>query len=382
MSDKLSPSLSADGIWHLIRLTWITRAKAQDFWKDLKVPALADLWGKENWALNADLETTIQAMSLPPLVAAAANKPTGFVNSYNKWRNSSRKWCQDNRADLLTIFRDATLLSLNDQSRFALAKKVEKLPGVPPPSGAVGDASPASVLTPLLACLDPHRRFPVINGRKAVQRLLSKLGLANHTVSEQVKGMLGLIGKNGIADCFMLDVLADSVVAFAKKVPKIPASHKKVENGSSLPDFDTEEREAVQQSKTIHYRNRHNKMTGALKNICKGWELKRGTQPHCCYDVLIENYEGTGRDLLLEVKPDPDRGSIRIAIGQLLDYRRFIPHQAGTDLAMLTISRPEQTYRQLLLDLQISPIWFSNDSCKTLAGEGGVWESWKAALGI
>ena len=33
-------SLSGDGIWHLLRLTWITRAKSDSFWKELKAPAL------------------------------------------------------------------------------------------------------------------------------------------------------------------------------------------------------------------------------------------------------------------------------------------------------------------------------------------------------
>ena len=96
----------------------------------------------------------------------------------------------------------------------------------------------------------------------------------------------------------------------------------------------------------------------------------------------MENYEGTGRNLLLEVKPDPDKGSIRIAIGQLLDYRRFLPHQAGTDLAILTISPPERTYRELLLDLQISPVWFQDEHCKTLDGDGEVWKAWRMALGV
>ena len=211
--------------------------------------------------------------------------------------------------------------------------------------------------------------------------MLTRLDLANRSLPEQVKGLLGLIGKNGITDCFLLDILADDAVAIAKKVAKAPLSKKKLAKGSALPDFDIEERTAIQKSKTVYYRNRHNKMTAELKKICKGWELKRGTNPYCCYDVLVENYEGTGRNLLLEVKPYADKGSIRIAIGQLLDYRRFLPHQAGTDLAILTISPPERTYRELLLDLQISPVWFQDEHCKTLDGDGEVWKAWRMALG-
>jgi hypothetical protein len=98
--------------------------------------------------------------------------------------------------------------------------------------------------------------------------------------------------------------------------------------------------------------------------------LTQGTKPDCRWDVLIEHYERTGRDLLLEVKPDPQRAAIRIAIGQLLDYRRFVPRPATTDIALLTMRPPDKLYRQLLLDVQISVIWFTDEECGTLDGEG------------
>jgi len=79
--------------------------------------------------------------------------------------------------------------------------------------------------------------------------------------------------------------------------------------------------------------------------------------------------------LLIEVKPDPDKGSIRIGIGQLLDYRRFLPHRAGTDLAILTISRPSNDYIFLLQDLQITSLWFAGEDCLVLSGDGKAWKS-------
>jgi len=121
-------------------------------------------------------------------------------------------------------------------------------------------------------------------------------------------------------------------------------------------------------------------MTNALKKLFANHVLIEGAEEHCRYDVVIKQYDGTNRDLLIEVKPDPDKGSIRIAIGQLLDYRRFLPHRAGTDLALLTISRPAQTYVDLMLELQISALWFDAESCQRLSGEGKVWEGLKAAL--
>lgn len=382
ISEQPLTNFSGDDIWNLVRLTWITRS--DDHWDKLKVPALAQIWrlpGK----VTGDLTQTIASMSLPVKVARAAVKPTGFVNFRNEWRNSSRTWCAQNRESLVAVLKEAAGLKRNDQDRVALAAKVDKLPRVPPPAGVGGNAAPFIVLTPLIACLDPHRRFPTINGRDAVRDLLRALGLAERSLPDQVTGMVGLIGKFGIADSFVLDVLADDIIDVVKHLPRKPAavatSTSKSGGGSVLPDLDVAERLATQQSQTIRYRNRHNKMTNGLKLLCDGWRtLKRGPAPDCSYDVLIEKYDATGRDLLVEAKPDPDKGSLRIAIGQLFDYSRFLPRRAGTDCAVLTISRPSKSYCDLLLDLQISPIWFRNENCDSLEGAGKAWEALKDSL--
>ena len=87
-----------------------------------------------------------------------------------------------------------------------------------------------------------------------------------------------------------------------------------------------------------------------------------------------------GRDLLIKAKPDPERGAVRIAIGQLFDYRRALPYRIGTDLAILTILRPHQSYVDLLLDLQISVLWFNSEACSAMEGEGKAWASVQKAL--
>jgi hypothetical protein len=143
-------------------------------------------------------------------------------------------------------------------------------------------------------------------------------------------------------------------------------------SGSPLPRFDDAEVSAAIKARTIAYRRRHNKMTNALKRLWSRFELKRGNHSDCLYDVLVENYNGTGRDLLLELKPDPDKGAVRIAIGQLYDYRRYLPNRSRTDLAVLTIARPAKAYLDLLLNLGISALWFQNDKCESLQGKGLV----------
>jgi len=143
-------------------------------------------------------------------------------------------------------------------------------------------------------------------------------------------------------------------------------------SGTSLPQFDESEIKAAMKARTVSYRHRHNKMTNALTRLWARYKLMRGNNSDCLYDVLVENYDGKGRDLLVELKPDPDKGALRIAVGQLYDYRRYLSHRATTDLAVLTISRPSPAYLDLLRELKISALWFGNDNCKSLKGEGKV----------
>src|SRR5260370_25316276 len=126
-------------------------------------------------------------------------------------------------------------------------------------------------------------------------------------------------------------------------------------------EYDESERLAVQESRTVLYRNRHRKITNALCGRFVGLHPTQGRRSKNEYDVLLRNYDRAGRDLLIEVKPDPDRGSLRIAIGQLYDYRRFLKNVAATDLAVLTIGKPNPSYLNLLLSLGITSLWFEDE---------------------
>jgi hypothetical protein len=88
------------------------------------------------------------------------------------------------------------------------------------------------------------------------------------------------------------------------------------------------------------------------------------------FDAIIKDYDGS-RDLLIEAKPDADKGSIRIAIGQLFDYARHRSRQPATDLVVLTIPSPAPDYIDLLNDLGITAIWIGDESCERIAGGQG-----------
>lgn len=75
--------LSGDGVWQLMRLTWITHSTsgvASDHWKTLKIPALAKLFSRPEKP-HSQLGPAVRAMDLPPAVESAAIKKAGCRRS-------------------------------------------------------------------------------------------------------------------------------------------------------------------------------------------------------------------------------------------------------------------------------------------------------------
>jgi hypothetical protein len=372
--------LSSDDLWYLFRLTWGTPRKKKDHWRKLKAPALAHLFGKQ-YQEHSDLRSTIMAMQLPDAVTAAAVRSTAVVHFYSaRWNSSRDPWCVSNAGALRQIIQDARNLGQNVQDRFALAAKIELLPPVPLPNGGRGQHA-ADLVTPLVACLDSDKLFPIINGRTTVQRLLRSMHVVDHGLESQVNHVTGLIGHYGISDAHMIDVCADEIVDAIKKGEIETQPESKGPKPVPIPYYDEDERLSTKESGTIVSQQRHNRITNALRLLFANPEPEQGNDPNCRYDALLKNYDQIGRDLLIEVKPDPDKGSLRIAIGQLFDYRRFLPHRPATDLAVLTIGPPDQSYKDLLADLQITCLWFDQD-CTKLDGEGKAWKALAARLGL
>ena len=151
-------------------------------------------------------------MNLPSAVAQSAKRDTGMVNFRGTWRNSSRKWCQHNLDDLRNIISAASQLPANDQARFDLAAQVDVLRPVASPNHR-SEVAAGILLTPLIACLDPKSRFPILNGREAVNSLLRKLRLDHGSLADRAEGLIGIIAQK---DAFALDVMSEDVI---KRVP-------------------------------------------------------------------------------------------------------------------------------------------------------------------
>jgi hypothetical protein len=107
-------------------------------------------------------------------------------------------------------------------------------------------------------------------------------------------------------------------------------------------------------------RRLHNAMTNALKGCCERsrLELEEGSDRACLFDAVIRGYAGTERHLLVEVKTDDSPQMCRMAVGQLLDYRRHQHDRAKIDLAVLFPRRPSATAVAFLRDVGISALWF------------------------
>lgn len=381
VNSRSPDTLSGEDIWSLITLTWITVGRKQvsaTHWKRLKIPALENLFHKKATA-NSDLSATIDSMNLPSAVAQLAKRDTGMVNFRGTWRNSSRKWCQQNRDDLRTIISAGLELPASNETRIKLADRIDRLPPVKSPNHKT-EVAAGVLLTPLIACLDPKSRFPILNGRQAVNSLLRKLRLDHSNLADRAEGLIGIIAQK---DAFALDVMSEDVI---KRVPLLKRLRKRTTpqriQESPLRNYDEEERRAVLASKTATYRNRHNTMTAALNRIFSSFNPATETSPAGRCDAIIKDYDGS-RDLLIEAKPDADKGSIRIAIGQLFDYARHRTRQPATDLVLLTIARPTSDYIDLLNDLDITAIWFGDETCKKIAGgQGKVWAAIADAIEV
>ncbi|MGG7571196.1 hypothetical protein [Streptomyces sirii] len=77
------------------------------------------------------------------------------------------------------------------------------------------------------------------------------------------------------------------------------------------------------------------------------------------YTDLFDHTDG----VLIEAKGSVTREAIRMAVGQLLDYRRHIDPRPA--LAVLVPSRPRQDLLDLCTDVKITVIWPDGDAYAT-----------------
>jgi len=357
---------TADKLRALCSLTWIT--KGGNNTRRVTLPALCTLTGKQlNDSNFANLSANLVKAKVAPATINAAKTQTGFVNFYNAYRNSCLDWFTPQTKNIYDLFNQAYALS-SDEDAKAIYAEIANLNGV---GGGRGDLPAENLLTPVIACFDPRKRCPVINGREEVRRKLEANGVEKSGLSDQFWAFVKLIHHGGITDAFMLDIASVeqlTMIANSAQTRKINVNLPAKER--QLPQKDENEVEVLKRASQYSYIKLHNSMTNRLRSCCEssGRVVREGSEKSRRFDALVENYDDEGRDLLIEAKSSTDTAFCRMAVGQLLDYRRQLRGSATTDLAVLFSDPPGKHVRDFLGHIGIKALWFVADKVVDASG--------------
>jgi hypothetical protein len=140
-------------------------------------------------------------------------------------------------------------------------------------------------------------------------------------------------------------------------------SPKSVPSGKPLAERHDDDVEQLRSTDLVLMRKRHNRMTNALRTICerRGLVVQEGSEQTFLFDALVRAYGGTERHLLIEVKTETRPAFCRMAVGQLLDYRRHLPDAAAIDLAVLLPEKPPKEAVDFFGYVGVGILWFSGD---------------------
>lgn len=359
---------TADKLRALCSLTWITRG--EDNTQKVTFPALCTLTGKQLDACKfSNLSGTLAKAHIPPAIVNASKNPTGFVNFRNPYRNSCLDWFGHRTREIYDLFERAYVLKSDEDGRSIYAE-IAKLDRVGYRKGS-GGLHPENLLTPVIACLDPRIRCPIINGRKEVKDKFKAIGVKRSSLPEQFWALVNLIHYAGIEDAFMLDIITPEELAGVSPSTQSNKSYIKLSvKERQLEEKDENEVAVLRKASLSSYIIVHNSMTNRLQSCCKssGRQVHDWSSKDCCFDALIKNYDGDGRDLLIEAKSSTDVAFCRMAVGQLFDYRRLLPGSATTDLAVLFPDRPGKHVRDFLGHIGIKALWFTGDKIVDASG--------------
>ena len=353
-------------IYGLAGLAWITNRRDGEVSVTYKVKKLGDALNEDFSSKSLDdvaneVSQKIGNQSVRKLVL----NDTGFTNFYNAYRNSVEGWVKNNYSDLLQMCQDAMRAKSIDE-RITLMKKIEKLPKIAKPKDKPS-MPPENYLTPLFFMLDRDIKFPIINGREDVKELLKSIGVSDKNLAEQAKYMMKLYGKQGIRDAADIDCLGESIKSFVGKNKHIIHKQK---HGKIMPMKDENDIKVIRKAATKRQKQEHNKLTNKLREELVLYTLYEGKEQSCRYDVLVKgyHYRNDEVDLLIEVKSSIEMPHVRLAVGQLYDYRFNLEKENKNQkykLAVLLPQRPADSVVEFLEWMKIGLLWFSDNKLCT-----------------
>ncbi|MFA5031438.1 MAG: hypothetical protein WC614_00315 [bacterium] len=286
----------------------------------------------------------------------------GITNYYTAFRPNTTKYICNNTEKMSKVF---TIVSSKTNNTEDKIKRIFKVFGKEPlyiatPNG--GDSSILNAITPAMACLDPNRKFPIMNQR--TKKLLKTINK-----EQDIDGAIALSeliskGDINVRDAFELDVYAQVAILpsvqhfnFKSKVTRTKTEkfrdvgHKSEQNSHS----------SISKERRIITKE-HNKLVNKFKKYLEWKYLTKESY----FDIFIPKYKNN-KSLLVEAKTSSSDGNgrmqIRVAIGQLFDYRKthFPTEIDKIDLAVLLPKKPHQDIIDLLESLEIYTIWFNKD---------------------
>lgn len=340
----------------LIRSSWVNHG-SDEACRSLRNRHLAQWLGLSATATDEELVVALsERLGMTARYARwLVNTPSGITDYYKPYRPVFLNCVTKHARTIASAFR---LVSGHEPDAEFKTERVARLifdlPEFRTPNQ--GYASMMNGLAPVLACLDPQRRFPIMNAR--TRKLLSVL---RHKAN--VEGALSLsrlIGHYGIKDSYYLDVYASTQGAKFKTAKR--SKKVRVPDPKSVGLKSEEAAVANLAKRKVVIRKRHNALINKFLHAVE-WKL---VPKQSEYDLLIEDWK-PGRWLLIEAKTEtegvPGRTQIRQAIGQLFDYRwrSFHATKDKVDLALLTPTKPGRDILDLLAELGIEALWFDRD---------------------
>jgi hypothetical protein len=314
----------------------------------LKVPYDSDQ------QLAQDLRSHFRPLSLSRCLSIVKKK-TGITRYYTAYHPATRKFIERNSKHIAFAFRQVSTRSADVYDKIRrVATLIESLGEI---SAGGHHISPFNGLTPVLSCLDPQCRFPIMNKRTRV--LLKRIGRTANT--EGLVELSKLISPNyDIRNARELDVYANT-----EKFPK-PKAHIRIPNfadGSADAFKDIGFKSEIDSlariaAKKTTIKKLHNKLINRLNDYLL-W--RQVTAKESRFDALVVGWR-KGHDLLIEAKTASEgvsgRAQVRQAIGQLYDYRFTHMPKHKVDLALLLPKQPSPNVQKLLASIGIEVLWF------------------------
>jgi hypothetical protein len=343
----------------LMRATWVGSHEHSDAARLTRNRYWGRWLGVLDWRDEHKLADALQR-KLPALSGARSRRivgtHTGMTLYYTAVRPNTISFLKRHRKAIAgAATRVAAVEPHAVQKVRTIARILEALPRIRMPRG--GQIPCFSGLTPFLACLDPQRRFPIMNAQTT---WLLGILRANED-ADGAAALAELIGKHDIADSFSLDVYGYSNEARIKRALRAIRRGRSAIVPPNPRHSNTLGRDglAILAKRQLRVRRLHNRLTNRFRKAI-GWyhDLKQSR-----VDILIERWNGN-RWLIVEAKTATSGNAgawqLRQAIGQLFDYRLiyFPKTWRRVDLALLTPSEPPRHVLDLLRTLKIEAIWF------------------------